>query len=146
MTKAERNAAILAMLSEGHMQKTVCAHFGISRQRLNSIVCAQPGYIPRKDRPAGQRTQAYNVPAVPQPRSDAELKADWIASRGVTRCPTVALMPTQATVAANLGIRDPWAGKTTWPASEAAHKKAREKTSRRIASSSLASNKIGATV
>lgn len=124
--KSARAEAVIGMLASGMQQKEVAAHLRISRSVINHIVQSQPGYVSRADRAPGERNTAFNskmrptqpvrfaepkpIPAAFDTSKDHDLIAAYIASRGVKKCPTVALNPTQATLAHNPGLYD---GKTS---------------------------------
>jgi transposase len=142
----KRDAEIIAMIANGKTQRQVAEHFGLCMANINRIVVSQPGYVPRAQRPKGERKKAFSsadanpspAPAKRSPAeqiriaaspatkaSDARLIAKYLAMNKPTICPPRALNPTQASLPVIPDLHDPWAGKTSWPASERAMARAR---------------------
>lgn len=121
----ERNAAILKMLAAGWKQREVAKHFKTTRRAVAAVVRRSKDPTDTrinhaaKPSPDRARPKAPAIGNVTVDRSlDAALKADFIARKGVTKCPPVALVPTQATLQPNPNI-DSWLNrKTGWPASD----------------------------
>lgn len=111
--KTERNAEIVRLFSEGLSMSEIAQRFGIVRGAVSRVICRHRATVGEIDRaftpsshPVGMRqkpTKKQRPVLAPKPierplerRSDALLIAEHIASRGVTRCPTRALVATQA--------------------------------------------------
>lgn len=114
--KTERNAEIIRLFSAGLSQAEVGREVGIGRGGVSRAIGryrAAGGVIVRAATPSSHPRQAQKrLDALPKRAaagqgrppatrsSDAQLVADFIAQRGVTRCPARALVATQACLTA----------------------------------------------
>lgn len=126
----ERNAEILKMLGDGKKQREVAKHFKTTRSAVAAVVRrSKSGYHDSRSAASILPPPKPEKPAeiIVDRAADRQLIAEYLALNGAKKCPTVALVATQAALQNNPGINDRLGNRTGWPMSDEFNQKRNRK-------------------